>query len=167
MNSAASVPEAPTVSTPEQVIDFNTFYNNYGREKYGDGNWVDLDPDHWFTKLGSFFTGDVEKARNLYNAYLTNINNRNEAKATQSARAWDEYMNNSAYSRGFADLERAGVNPYLLLNSGSAPATSPGAASKPSYSYSKPSSKESSGSGKGRDLALIILAIAKIAAMFA
>lgn len=166
MNSAASIPEAPTVATPEEVVDFNTFYNKYGRDKYG-SEWVDMDPDHWFTKVGSWFTGDIEKARNLYDAYLTNINNRNEAKATQSARAYDEYMNNSVYSRAFADLERAGVNPYLLLNSGSAPATSPGAASKPSYSYSKLSSKDASGSGKGRDFALIILAIAKIAALFA
>ena len=36
------------------------------------------------------------------------MNNRNEAKATQSARAWDEYMSNTAYSRAFEDLERAG-----------------------------------------------------------
>lgn len=165
MNSAATVPEAPVINTPEEVIDWNTFYNNYGREHYSD--WVDADPDHWFTKVANWFTGDVDKARNLYDAYLTNINNRNEAKSTQSARAWDEYMSNTAYSRAFADLERAGVNPYLLLNNGSSPSTSVGAASKPSYSYSKSSNKDSSGSGKGRDFALILLAIARLAAILA
>lgn len=167
MNSAASVPDNSTVSTPEEVIDWHSFYNNFGREKYN-GVWWEADPDNWFTKFYSLFTGDVETARNLYNKYLTDLNNRNEAKAVQSARAWDEYMSNTSYSRAFKDLEKMGVNPYILLNSGASPATSVGSAAKPSYQYSKAGTKDASGSsGHGRDLALTILAIAKIIALMA
>ena len=128
-NSAATVNEAPTLEAAESPMDWNTFYNQFGREKYN-GSWIDMDPDHWFTKLGSWFTGDVETARNYYEKYLNDINLKNEQKATQSARAWDEYMANTAYSRAFKDLERSGVNPYLLLNNGSTPSTTVGSASK-------------------------------------
>lgn len=167
MNSAASVPENIDVSTPEPVIDWHTFYNNFGREKYG-GKWKEMDPDFWLTKLINTTHGTIEEARSAYQAYLDNINNRNEAKAVQSARAWDEYMSNTAYSRAFKDLENAGVNPYILLNSGSTPSTSVGSAAKPSYQYSKPGTKNASGSsGKGRDIALTILAIAKIISLMA
>ena len=60
------------------------------------------------------------------------------------------------------------VNPYLLLNNGSSPSTLLDQSSKPSYSYSKPGTKDSqSNTGKGRDLALLMLAIARIAAVMA
>lgn len=157
MNSAANVSEG-AVAMPEQAMSFHDWHmQNYGSKGY-------LDPDSFVGRLSNFFDGIGTRERQEYQTYLDNMNNRNEARATQSARAWDEYMSNSAYSRAFADLERAGVNPYLLLNSGSSPSTSVGAASKPSYSYSKPSIKDSSGSGKGRDFALILLAIARLAA---
>lgn len=41
-----------------------------------------------------------------------------EQSANNSARAWDEYMQSTYYQRMVKDLEKAGLNPWLALNSG-------------------------------------------------
>lgn len=146
---------------PEEVMDFNTFYNNYGHEKYGD-EWIEMDPDHWFTKLGSWFTGDVEKARNLYDAYLTNTKNRNEFISQQSARAYDKMMDDTKYQRMMKDFEASGLNPYLLVNNGGISASS--APSGARANYDSHSRNSTSSGDKGRNFALLLLAVAKIAA---
>ena len=164
MNSASQVSDAEGLET-QQVMSFHDWHNeNYGKHGY-------LDPDSLAGRISNFFDGIGTRERQEYetyvNNYLANLNNRNEAKATQSARAWDEYMSSTAYSRAIKDLERAGVNPYMIVNSGSSPSTTVGSASKASYQTSKPGLQDSKGSGKGRDLALIVLAIARIAAALA
>ena len=145
---------------PEEVMDFNSFYNNYGRNKYGD--WVDADPDHWFTQIANFFTGDVNTARNLYDAYLTNTKNKNEFISAQSARAWDKMIDDTKYQREMRDLQAAGLNPYLLINGNGLSASSYGSSAKANYDTHSRTQKQSS--GKGRDFALILLAAARIAA---
>lgn len=169
MNSASQVSQAPEVSEPERIMTQDEHYQQWMRENHPDvraqGHYGDL----WYKiikALGAPHTWEYEGG-NFYQNYLDNINNKNERKAVQSAQAWDEYMSNTAYSRAFKDIESMGVNPYLLLNSGSTPSTTVGSSSKPSYSSSKPANKDSSTSGKGRDLALIVLAIAKIASLLA
>lgn len=149
----SSASQASDAYAPEQVISWSDFakQNNFGST-----------PDHWQFHIADFFTGERGKLKNQYDAYLQNVNIRNEAKAVQSARAWDEYMSNTAYSRAFEDLKRSGINPYLLLNNGAAPSTSVGSASKASYSAK--SMQEAKSNSKGRDLALILLAIARLAA---
>lgn len=150
--SAYSVAEQP-----EQAIDFNTFYrqNNF--------TGADIDPNNILSKIGNFFVGDVDSAKKQYEAYLSNLNIRNEAKATQSARAWEEYMDSTRYQRAFNDLKAAGINPYMLVNNGAAPAA--GSSSSPKASYSKPGVEKSESKVQARDFALILLALARIAAL--
>lgn len=160
MNSAA---EVSVVESPEIVLSKDQYWKqNYAGRMDGAVKNPSSYND-WNYKIAKFFGGkDVSKFESEYEAYLNNINNRNEARAVQSARAYDEFMSNTAYSRAFKDLERAGVNPYLLLNSGSAPSTSVGSSSKASYSAK--STGETKSNTKGRDFALILLAIARLAA---
>lgn len=165
MNSAAVVNNAPAVIQPEQsnMMSYPEYWEKHNI--YGTAS----PDDQFFVRIMNWFTGEGKRVRDEYanyqENYLNNLNARNEAKAVQSARAWDEFMSNTAYSRSFKDLENVGVNPYLLLNSGATPAASVGSSSKPDYSYSKPSHSQTKTSEKGRNLALIMLAVAKIAAM--
>lgn len=157
MNSAANVSDG-AVAMPEQAISFHDWHmQNYASKGY-------IDPDTFVGRLANFFDGIGTRERQEYQTYLDNINNRNEARAVQSARAWEAAMSNSSYSRAFEDLDRYGVNPYILLNSGSSPSTAVGSSSKPSYSFSKPGVKGTSSNNSGRNLALLMLAIARIAA---
>lgn len=162
MNSAVSIPEAPTVANPEAALS----YDEYMQSKHPWWNQYkdDFSGNTLKSKIIGLFTDASGRFRDEYQTYLNNLNLRNERKATQSAQAYDEYMSNTAYSRAFADLERAGINPYLLLNSGSTPSTSVGSASKPSYQASKTGIKNTSSNTAGRDLALIMLAIARLVA---
>ena len=80
--------------------------------------------------------------------------------ATQSARAYDKMMDDTKYQRMFKDFEAAGLNPYLLVNNGSFSASAP-TSSKAEY---KAKSSESKQDNKGRNLALILLAVSRIAA---
>lgn len=161
MNSAA---QTAAVEAPETVLSKDQYYQQWMRQQHPTWSASDIGSYNDFTYKFAKFFGDPSRSKfdSEYEAYLNNVNNRNESKAVQSARAFDEYMSNTAYSRAFKDLEKAGVNPYLLLNSGSAPATSVGSASKGSYSAK--STKETQSNTKGRDFALILLAIARLAA---
>lgn len=160
----SSASQASTIEAPEVVLSKDDYYQQYMRREHPTWSARDIgsynDANFKFAK----FFGDPSrnKFESEYEAYLQNVNNRNEAKAVQSARSWDEYMSNTAYSRAFADLDRSGINPYLLLNSGSSPATSVGSASK--GSYSQKSMQETKSNNRGRDFALILLAIARLAA---
>lgn len=164
LNSASNVAAMPDVIQPEEsnLMSYPEYWEKHNI--YGTAS----PDDQFFVRLLNFFTGEGKRVKNEYEAYqnnyINNLNARNAAKAAQSANAFEDYMSSTAYSRGFRDLERAGINSYLLLNSGSTPATSAGSSSKPEYSYSKADYKDSKNDSKGRDLALIMLAIARIAA---
>lgn len=160
-NSAAVVNDVP-----EQAVDYSTFYNNLMSEWHP--NWsADKIPAYgsWNYKVAKAFSKDQNRAEQMYDTYLTNLNIRNEHKATQSARAFDEFMSSSAYSRTFADLEKAGINPYMLVSSGSVSPSSYGTSAKASYGNSKPSLAKTESNVKGRDIALILLALARLMAL--
>ena len=154
MNSAA---QTAAVEQPEEVVDFNTFYKENGF------TGTQIDPNNMLSKIANWFIGDVDSAKKMYESYLNNVNIRNEARATQSARAWEEYMDSTKYQRAFQDLEKAGLNPYLLVNGGQSLAA--GSSSSPKASYSKPSIKDEQKSTGVRDFALILLGIARLLAV--
>ena len=154
---------------PEQAMDFNEFYNNYGREKYKNSKdrWIEMDPNHWLAKLGNFFTGDVDYAKNKYEAYLTNLKNRNEFLATQSARQWEKMMDDTKVQRTLKDYEKAGLNPYLLISDGGFGVSSAPSAAKASYDTHsmKKADKDSDSLKSAAGLATLLIAVMKVAAM--
>ena len=151
MNSAANVSEAP-----EEIMSYADYWKQ--NNIYGTTD----NPDQLMVKFLNLFTGEDKRVKSDYEAYVANINNRNEAKATQSARAFEEYMSSTSYQRAFNDLIKAGVNPYMLINGGASP--SAGSSSSPKASYSKPSLKDDVKTNAGRDIALLVLAVARLIA---
>lgn len=160
----SSASQAATIEAPETVMSKDEYWQSIKGDAYAGS--ATKAPAHYNDlnyKIAKFFGHGAEnKFEADYEAYLNNVNNRNEARATQSARSYDEYMSNTAYSRAFEDLENAGINPYMIVNSGSSPATTVGSSSKASYAAK--STQETKSNNKGRDLALIMLAIARLAA---
>ena len=151
MNSAATVVEAP-----EQIMSYADYWKQ--NNAYGTVS----NPDQLMVKFLNLFTGEDKRVKSDYDAYVANINNRNEAKATQSARAFEEYMSSTGYQRAFDDLSKSGINPYMLVNGGVSP--SAGSSSSPKASYSKPSLKDDVKTTSGRDIALLVLAVARLIA---
>lgn len=68
-----------------------------------------------------------------YNKYVEALNKRNEERAIANARAYDEWFESTKYQRAVADLKKAGLNPWLAVNSGFAnqsPATTTNSSAK-------------------------------------
>lgn len=161
-NSSAQV----VSEAPEEAIPYEDFYNARMLEWHP--NWTSKNIPIYGSvsyKIAKAISMDQNRAESMYQTYLDNLHARNEAKATQSARAFDEYMSSTAYSRTFKDLENAGINPYMLLQSGSVSPGSVGSSAKSSYGARKTGLKETESNVKGRDIALILLAIARLMAM--
>lgn len=146
--------QAAEVYSPEEAMSYADWLKSNDVNK-----WLTGDQSFW-SRIIRWYTGEDKKNEANYQNYLNNLNIRNENKALQSAYAYDEYMSNTAYSRAFKDLEKMGVNPYLLLNSGSTPSTTTGSSSKPSYSVSKSGIKDAQSGDK--EFATILLAIASL-----
>lgn len=146
-------------SQPETAVSFDDYWKDNNR--YGT-----LDnPDQLMVRFLNFFTGEDKRVKREYDAYLQNLNNRNEFKAVQSARAYDKMMDDTKYQRMMKDFEAAGLNPYLLINNGGISASSAPSSSKGDYAINKKS--ESGNSQSGRNIALLLLAVARIAAALA
>lgn len=58
-------------------------------------------------------------------------------QSTSSARKWEEEMSNTAFSRLVADIERAGYNPWIALQSGYGQASTPSVSAASSSNVSK------------------------------
>ena len=142
---------------PEQAMSWDDYYNQYMQNFYPGYNGS---ADHWTSDWENFFTGHKSQAKSRYEAYLTNLNTRNEWLATQSARAWDKMMDDTKTQRAMKDYEAAGLNPYLLINSGSSLSSTPGTSAKADYRIRNKDKSEN----KTKNAAIILLAVARLAA---
>lgn len=142
---------------PEQAMSFEDYWRQSGY--FGS----DANPDSFSNKFFDFFSGDVKRARSEYETYLNNLNARNEFLASQSARAWDKMMDDSKVQRSMKDYEAAGLNPYLLINSGSVGGGSSPTSTKADYKFDR-NSKNQDKSNKMRDAALMLIALSRLAA---
>lgn len=142
---------------PEQAMSFN--------------DWKDqsvyrlLDTDSLTGKISNFFVGMGDRAKRDYQTYLDNLDRRNEFISQQSARGFDKMMDDTKYQRMMKDFQAAGLNPYLLVNSGGISASSSPSGAKADYGKSTGLSKNKTGES-GRNIALLLLAVARIAATF-
>lgn len=179
-NSASATADVIPVQ-PSNLMSKDEYWQEYKKQYYDVPGNVMKAPEHYGDfnyEIAKFFQNGAEKGfdeayeaykanwENDYNNYLNDINTYYENKAVQSARAFDEYMSNTAYQRAFKDLEKAGLNPYMLVGTSSiAPASSTSSA-KAEYSKRKASSgtsaKGSTSNRNGRDMALILLALARL-----
>lgn len=119
---------------------------------------------------------EIENAANMYlslynsshdPAYLEKyIDSILEQQNTAAARNWEEYMSNSQFTRMVKDIESAGYNPWLALQSGlgqsSVPSTSAAGTSGINAS-SQANSRVNNLVGRGISaIALIIIAAMKL-----
>lgn len=187
INSASNTSSDAVPVRPSDLLSKDEYWQQYKNRSdfYGKQGNILVAPEHYGDlnyKIAKFFGSGAENSfdeayeaykanwENDYNNYLNDLNNYYEDKAVQSARAWDEYMSSSQYQRTFSDLEKAGVNPYMLVSSGSVSPASYNSSAKADYAKRKASSgnsakSDSSGSRTGRDLALILLALARLLAI--
>lgn len=76
---------------------------------------------------GAGLTG-AEQEANRFSAQQAELAFQREASESQKNRDFQEYMSNTEYQRGVADMQAAGVNPALLYGNGAGPASSPAGA---------------------------------------
>lgn len=151
---------------PEQAMSMDEYWQEYKKQFYDKPGYATKAPEHYNDlnyKIAKFFGHGAENSfESAYEAYLNNLNNRNEYLATQSARQWDKMMDDSKIQRSMKDYEAAGLNPYLLINSGSVGGGSAPTSSKSDYKSTH--KKDDEKTNKTRDVALLILALSRVAA---
>lgn len=67
----------------------------------------------------------IRQQQSLWNSYVLNVESMREqnkfnASESQKARDFEERMSNTAYQRGMADMQAAGINPILAFQQGGA-----------------------------------------------
>lgn len=112
------------------------------------------DIDSIWGKLGSSL-GLVDRAG--YEQWQKNQDRQYERAAINSARAFEEYMDSTKYQRAVKDLEKAGLNPWLAIQSGVS-GSAAGTSTATGGSSAKATTKKDDFSG----LAGLLVAIAKM-----
>lgn len=79
-----------------------------------------------------------------------------ERQSINSARAWSEYMDNTQFQRRAADLEAAGLNPWLAVQNGISGSGAPSADTGGSAQHQTKSGQSKTALG------MLLLALAKI-----
>lgn len=113
-------------------------------------NWGTSGIPGWLMNLAGF---DQDKK---YNELMTARDQQYERASIESARAWSEYMDNTQIQRRVKDIEAAGLNPWLAVQSGVSGSGAPSADTGGSAR-----NKHSSGQSKS-GLAMLLMALAKI-----
>lgn len=118
-------------------------------------SWLEKGFDKYFN-----YSAGKKKAENAYDAYLQNLGYENEWKATQSARAYETWFDNTKFQRLVEDLKKAGLNPWLAVQNGLSGSGNTSAA-KADYNTK---SREKDQSKGNNNLGLILVALARIIA---
>lgn len=128
-------------------FEYNPDTYGYDVPGLGKGGFID--------NLGKLFGIDRSTK---YEQELTRQDQAYERASIESARAWSEYMDNTAIQRRVKDIEAAGLNPWLAVQNGvqgtGAPSVDTGG-----------SAQHQSRSGQSKsNLGMLLLAIAKLLA---
>lgn len=111
-----------------------------------------------------FFQSFYKNVKNQYDTYLANLDNRNEYRASQAANQWAAGREDTEMQRAVKDFEAAGLNPYLVINSGNISSSPASSAAKASYNSPRGNDKMSKTGESGRNIALLLLAAARLVA---
>lgn len=117
-----------------------------------------------FLDKASDFFGQSHYAED-YQRYLGDLDKAYETRQTNSARAWDEYMQSTQVQRLVKDIEAAGLNPWLAVQSGLNAGSGYSSAGSGSSARYHVDSKKSDDGNILKIMLLALLASAKMAAL--
>lgn len=129
----------------EDPYNFQDPYEVRGQFGMGDGGFL--------SRIGDFLGLGVSESKER--AKLAS-DRAYERASIDSARAWSEYMDNTAVQRRVEDIKAAGLNPWLAVQNGISGSGAATVDTGGSAQHQRKSDQSKSG------LAMLLLAIAKI-----
>lgn len=134
----------------EQVVTAQQGFNDpYGSMVSQADNMSHKTHTNTWERIGDHLFGTNNRDKAAYNQMMLE-ETINRANVT-SARAWDEYFDSTAVQRRMKDIQAAGLNPWLALQSGGIQANG-SAGSDNSPSSAKYHSKESKDGNPVKDI---------------